>query len=1855
MSDNCTHYYILNPTIMKLLKFASIFILFTIISCGRGDKPLKEANPAFSKYIQSFTSGNYLSSGARFTIRLQNTINDSIKPGQKINLDLFNFSPSVDGEAFWYNNQTIEFVPSKPLKSNTIYQVKFHLGLLINVPKEFQTMEYEVKTITQSLRLGDGIITTYPDEMRFLRYENEIITADNAGGEDIEKTVSATYNGKECHLKWTHDPNGRIHRFHIDSLARQKTGQMLQININGNKMDIDDAFKTEQRIPGIDEFEVLSVNATMGENQYITIRFSDPLLKNQNIDGLVYLASGEPLSLTVTGNTIVATTSANLKGDKTLKISKGIKNALSYKLKSNQQFELVFESLKPAVRFMGEGTIMPNTKEIYFPFEAVNLSAVDIRIIQVYENNVLFFLQENNIEDYSSIARVGRLVTQKKMNLLNNKIDPGKWNSYKIDLSKIITIEPGAIYRVEIRFRQEYSLYSCDENTEITPISDAEYEQEVKDAMSKFDGNSYYWDWDYPDDYNWQDRENPCKSSYYMNDRFPAKNILVSDIGIIAKATPTGEYIVAASDINTAKPISGAKVSFFNYQRQLLKSGSTDGNGFFKMNTKEKPFFVVVEDHNQKGYLRLGNYDALSLSNFNVGGMIMQDGMKGFIYGERGVWRPGDDLFITFILEDKLNQLPDNYPVKFKLYNPSNQLIESKTIKFGVYGFYLFHTRTSDDALTGNWNLVVQAGGATFSRNIKIETIKPNRIRAKIEFNKELITRDDLSKTFRLNAKWLHGSPAANLKYDIKLKLRKTKTSFAKYSKYNFDDQSMVFEPEEKDISNGTLNDDGWKDLSFDFGQEQVPGFLTASFTTRIFEKSGDFSIMSQSITYSHFDTYIGARILTNGNRGWYDIKKQHELGIVSVDSYGKPRGGHKVTTRIYKVNWRWWWQSYDDLSQYIRHNSTYEVAVLSAITGADGTAALNFKIPYNNWRDNARYLIVTEDEDGTHRSSFTAYFSEWYGSVGGVGEEATILAVNSDKDEYLVNEEAEIIIPSSAGGQATVSIEKGSEILDIFRVETQTNETRFKVKIGDNMAPGIYVHVSLIQPHSQTVNDNPIRMYGVIPLDVINLNTKLKPVIKMPDVLEPEKEFTVEIREETGKAMTYTLAIVDEGLLDITGFRTPDPWSRFYSREALQIRTWDLYDDIIGAYGAKLEKAIAIGGGDKILDPSKTKTQRFKPVVLFSGPISIGKGEKKTHKFTMPNYIGSVRVMVVAGEEAAYGNAEKTVAVKKDLMILSTLPRVLGPEEEVGLPVTIFAMDKKVKSVKVKITTNSLLSVEGNKTMTVSFDKTGEKIAYFPLKVASGIGKAIVHIEATSNGLKAVNDIELDVRNPNLPQTLVFDTVINTGDSWKFNPKAFGIKGTNSASIEMATMIPINLNSRLNYLIHYPYGCIEQTVSSVFPQLYLEQITSLTAEQKVEIQNNITEALSRLRTFQLPNGAFSYWPGQEISNNWGTNYAGHFLLEAKAKGYHLPSGMLQSWLTYQSSVANGWSQYDYYGADLDQAYRLFLLAKAERPSTSAMNRLREYSKISHRAKTLLAGAYAIINQKIAAIKLIEDPNFEPLPTGYYYDYTYGSSVRDDAMMAMVLKLLNKNSDAFVVVKNIADHLNSDSWMSTQTTAFSLMAVADYFIGKQTDPMKLSLNIDGKKETVEANKAMVSNEINIDDLATHSVYVKNLSSKPCYVKIIVSGTPAGLSEPPVSKNMSLDIRYEDMTGKTIDPKHIKQGTDFRAIVTISNTGLLGDYRDMSLSQIFPSGWEIINDRLFDIGENNGYVPDYRDIRDDRIYTFFNLRRNRTATFSVMLNAAYVGKYYLPSVQGGAMYDNRIEAVVPGKWIFVTKE
>jgi uncharacterized protein YfaS (alpha-2-macroglobulin family) len=1828
-------------------------------SHSRGSKPSATfINPAFGEYITSYTAG-VIASGSSIRIMLAEDAVDSTLLGQESSVKLFDFKPSVSGKTIWLDKRTVEFKPEKRFASGQVYEVNFFLSkLLQNIPGELKTFEYTFQVIPLNFEVAIENIKPYTKtDLKRQRIEGVLSTSDFAENEAIEKMLSAQQNGKALQVNWTHVAEGKHHAFIIEEVQRAETASVVNLKVNGRELNIDHVDERQVEIPALGDFKVTNVKVEQSSTQNIIIQFSDPLNEKQNLAGLISVNDVGTLDFEIHDNEIRVYPPVRQKGSKTLTVEAGVKNILNYRLKEGGTFDVIFEQLNPAVRFTGKGSILPSSDGLILPFEAVNLKSVDVQIIKIFENNVLQFLQVNDLGGNSELRRVGKPVLKKAISLDNSGVtDLGKWNRFTLDLSTMINAEPGAIYQIRIGFRKSYAMFACEGGEETSSPNVVQSFDTEEWSAPENDENSYWDSYEeyYGDDYDWNQRDNPCHASYYRSDRAITRNVLASDLGLLAKRGGDGSTVVFVNDLKTTTPLAGVTIELYDYQQQVIGTASTGSDGKVVIESKQAPFALVAKNGTQRGYLKMLDGESVSISNFDVGGEHISKGLKGFLYGERGVWRPGDSLFMTFLLQDKMKLLPATHPVVFELQDPHGQVTNRLVRSSGENGFYSFATATASDAPTGNWTARVKVGGTEFTQPVKIEMVKPNRLKINLDFGVDKITAGNNNVSGSLQVNWLHGAPGRNLKATFEVILTKAETKFQRYPDFVFEDPSREFNSEAVSIFDGTTDDEGKATVNTTLQTpEAAPGMLNAVFRGKAFEESGNFSIDRFSLPYYPYESFTGIRLpLGDKARGMLLTDTTHKVDVVTVDAEGQGVSRDKIQMSIQKLQWRWWWDNTEENAVYMT-NSQATIISSGTIRTVNGKGSWNFKIKYPEW---GRYLVKAYDPASGHSTAKIIYIDwpGWAGRSRGGNEGANMLSFSSDKPAYNIGEKATVVIPGSDQGRALVSIENGSRVIGSYWVETQKGDTPFNFDITPEMTPNVFVNITLLQPHAQTVNDLPIRLYGVIPIQVEDPATHLEPVIDMPDVLEPGQEVVIKVSEKSNRKMTYTLAMVDEGLLDLTRFKTPDPWKRFYAREALGVKTWDLYDNVMGAFGSRLERLLAIGGdGELAGKEDDAKANRFKPVVKYLGPFTLS-GESDELKFTMPQYIGSVKTMVVAGFEGAYGSVEKATPVRKPLMVMATLPRVLGPEEKLKLPITLFTMEKSIKNVKVDVKAFSPLQVTTtSQTVTMSgADMTVE----FDLSVKSMLGIGKIEVTASSGNFKATDVIEIDIRNPNPPITKVQEGLLEAGKTWSINVAPVGMEGTNAATLEISSLPPINLGQRMKYLLQYPYGCIEQTTSSVFPQLYLDQVKMLTEGEKAAIQTNIRAGIERLKSFQQRDGGFSYWPGAENSDSWGTTYAGHFLVEAEAKGYFVPNEMIKRWKKYQRNKAQAWRKHqEPYSSELIQAYRLYSLAVAGDADLSSMNKLREQGGLPSTAAWMLAASYAKAGQEEAAKKLMANL---PVSVKPYQEmaYSYGSDLRDKAIVLETLLLLNDKTKGFELLKDISASLsNTNYWMSTQTVAWCLKSAGAFASSEKRGELKFNYTYNGKEVTASTELPIAQVQLPMNGIKASALKVESESKGTLFVRLITEGTPARGNEEEESNSLNIDITYTNTDGAAIDPSQLQQGTEFIATVTVSNPGTRGSYKNMAINQIFPSGWEINNLRLDDSESKlGGDKPTYQDIRDDRVYTYFDLNAGQRKTFQVSLTASYAGTYYLPAVSCEAMYDRSIYARKKGQVVEVVK-
>ncbi|MBO7428908.1 MAG: Ig-like domain-containing protein [Paludibacteraceae bacterium] len=1851
-------------------RFIRLFLamFLAVISTGCGKKAVVSDDTQFMEYISSYPQ-NRISRHAAIRIVLTHP-SDKAKPGQKEEEKLFSMDPKVEGSTFWVDNRTLEFQPETALERGKEYQVTFELGKVADLDgrDELKQFVFPVEVIKQNMYVS----CDEPQMMDGGEYQvtGTVSLNDKEELADLQGCFTARMTSPErktLDMEWSDLSSDYNHNysFTITGFGKSiKKDISLEVEWNGKSIDCDAKDKIEINIPYIAGMKVTNLSVVNGEQSYLKLFFSKSIRPNQEWRTYVNVGGGN-VSYVREGNVLKIYPEKINFSESQLHVYSGLMSEDGEKVERDTVLSYRFSSLKPAVRLLKNGVILPSTDKAALPFQAVNLKSVDVTVVKIFENNMLYYLQSNKMNEcnYSALKRTARLLFQKRVDLEADNVNAySQWRTYSLDLSQLAKEDPGAMYHVIFSFKRAYSTYPC----EITDsINDIDHDYSGVAGIEDNGDDSYYWSYyTYDDDesavpndyaYRWRERDDPSKISYYMeSSRRVQSNIFVSNFGITAKGGKSNFYDVIVTNILTAMPESGANVKFYDYQMQLISEEETDKDGFVKAKLSRSPTFVVVEKDGRMGYLRMRDNSALSLSSFDVGGAKSSKGVKGYIYGERGVWRPGDTLNISLMLQDADGTLPAGHPITMYLKTPRGQRYAQKVQKYDPSNcIYSFRIPTQVDDQTGNWHIGFTIGGSTFQKSLSVETVKPNRMKVQLS-TKHPVLSSGTSEPVSIHSEWLHGGRAAGKNVNVTMRYRRNPNPFPKYSDYIFESPSAKdFTSQETTVIENETDDEGNVTETIHIPElTGAPGLLQATFTTRVDEGTGDNSVNYTNVPLSTYSRYVGVKYPIKPGFKYVFTNKDQTFPIVLLDENGNPVNGEGISLKLYRLNWHWWWDSDEDEEEgyYSESRSTAPYWEKKDISVKDGRALVTINVPDRDW---GRYLLVVKDGKKGHEAGGEIFFDweNWYSRAQNDGSKAAaVLSFTLDKETYNVGDKVKVTIPTPEKGRVLITVENRSRVLSSKWVDAQAGTTVVDVDVTDEMMPNAYLYVNLLQPYNKTENDLPIRMYGVKNFMVESEQSHLYPVIKMADKVESDKAFDVTVSEKNGKEMNYTLAIVDEGLLDLTNFKTPNAHNEFFKREALGVNSWDMYDLVIGAYGGKIEQMLAIGGDEALNRDGMNK--RFEPVVRFYGPITLKKGESKTHKVVLPTYFGSVRVMVVAGNKSAYGSAEKAVKVTKPLMLLPTAPRVVGPNEEFSLPVSVFAMDGKKKNVTISVSAGDKAEVVGKSTIQESFNENEDKIITFKLKAKPIVGTNKITISASDGTNNVKSEINLSVRNPNerIQKSKMFEIPANQEVECPYD--LFGVENTNQLMVEISSLPALDLGRSLEYLIGYPHGCAEQTSSKAFPQLLLPEIIEMTPEEKKECDQHVKEAVLKLSQMQMGSGAFSYWMGGNYDYPWVTTYAGHFLLEAKNHGYDVSNTVINNFLAYQKRMASSWSYRSDSDNMLEQAYRLYTLALAGKADLSAMNRLKD-KQLDNVSQWRLAAAYALCGKKDVAKNLCA--SLSPEVRKYSYsNVTFGSTLRDRALILDAMTLIGSDKAAtFSLLRKMSEQLGNGKQYSTQELAQVLVAFSHYAKQFKGGNINAACIKDGKSVAFNSNNNVVKKSLEVSGTGQKTLKIKNNGGTALFASVVTSGIPLENAGGSFENGLSMKVTYSTLDGSSIDVNKLEQGTDFQVRVKVSNSSSYETYKEVALTQVFPSGWEIQNERLSGSSdESENY--NYRDFRDDRVLTYFSLAPRETKTFTVKLHASFVGRYFAPGFLCSSMYDSEISARNIGFWTVVSE-
>ena len=763
--------------------------------------------------------------------------------------------------------------------------------------------------------------------------------------------------------------------------------------------------------------------------------------------------------------------------------------------------------------------------------------------------------------------------------------------------------------------------------------------------------------------------------NYYSN---AVRPVVRTDIGLTAKKSKD-RLIVYAMNVKDSLPLSSVKFKLYSYYNQLIDIGFSDERGRYEFNDFTDAFFMTAEWNNMQSFIKF-NSSINETTVFNTGGVSTQKDINAYIYSEKGVYRPGENINLTVILRDnECNIINDKIPLKIELFNSKNKRIGEKTAKAGKNGFYTVEFKTEKNDVTGVWKAFIEAGPERFEHKILVEDIMPQNI--KVEVKKDLDVIKKGNKKIRLDvfSEYLYKAPGKNLLCEISWSIKPYEIKFDDFSSFSFSGKNSSQIYDNNEMIKKKLDEKGMTSCEIFIPKiSNADSGMIFNAQIRVIEKSGRSVERTISVPYFVYGNYTGIRN-ANGN-DYIKTGKSQRFDIVRIDRQQNILKKEKLKYRIYK-NQRWWWWDYSSKGDYRKHykNSLTTELIFEGEILVDGKIATIEYTP-EEWGE---YLLEVIPQNKEEQHIATTFFGAYsWGSQARIDE--GVLESGIDKKIYEPGEIVSIPVRTPGKGRAWISVENGNKIIWENWIDINKKDMRFDIQVLPEMIPNAYVFITIIQPQENKENDLPLRLYTVREIKVNSRDRKIEYNIECDSVFKPGEDFTLNIKTADKKSSTFTISVIDEGTLGLTNYNTPSPYDYFYQKRALNVETMDILKDVIQKDKGIIHKYFKTGGSDMEQEISKRSSpvisKRIEPVTLFSGIRETDKNGEAVIDFKMPQYTGAVRIMITGADNNAFGSKHKTVPVRDDFIINASMPLFISPGDRFNSLLQIISTEKNAE-----------------------------------------------------------------------------------------------------------------------------------------------------------------------------------------------------------------------------------------------------------------------------------------------------------------------------------------------------------------------------------------------------------------------------------------------------------------------------------------------------------------------------------------------------------------------------------------------
>ncbi|MEX0317764.1 MAG: alpha-2-macroglobulin family protein [Ruegeria sp.] len=1513
----------------------------------------------------------------------------------------------------------------------------------------------------------------------------------------------------------------------------------------------------------------------------ICAQFSEPLVK-AGVDYETFVQMPEPQMVVQADGTQLCVDGVEHGKRYRITYREGLPAASGESLYRDVTLTHYVRDRSPSVRFPGRSYVLPKAADAALPVETVNLTQLDLTLRRVSDRNLLRAIQDEFF---------GRPLNHWQDEQFSDEIAEDVWTGTAEVQSELNRDMISRLPMAEAIAGQPAGIYAL---------------------TARVPGADPY--------------DDPGATQWFV----------LSDLGISSMSGTDGLHVTIRG-LGDAAPREGVDVTLISRANAVIAQATTNADGLARFDpglTRGRgaaaPAMILAKTGDEDfSFLSLTD-PAFDLSDRGVEGRAPAGPVDVFLTTDRGAYRAGETIHATALSRDGEAQAVEGLPLTAILSRPDGVEYRRLVSDGGVAGGHVFALPVSPDVPRGTWRLELRSdpkGPALASQTVLVEDFLPERIDYDLSLPSAPM-RPGESPPLRIEAKYLFGAPGSDLTIDGQVVLRAAET-VAGYEDYRFGRYDERTSAQSSQFGGARTDAQGLATVPVEIPQIDAGGKpLEATVIARLADGSARPVERRLTAPVLPAGPVIGIKpmfddVVSEGTEAAF-----HVIGL-SPELSPMPM---RVRWTLNRVETRYqWYQLYGNWNW---EPTTRRTRV------ATGDAGLTAEpLVLSQPVDWGRYELVVERLDGDYAASAVDFYAGWY-QAADASATPDRLEMSLDRDSYRPGDTAQLrIVPRMAGG-AQVSV-LSNKVIARQMIEVPEGETVIPVPVTEDWGAGAYVTAAVIRPMDVTAGQNPARALGVAHASVEPVGRELTVSLDVPEVTEPRATQQARVKVEgaaEGEQVWMTLAAVDVGILNLTGFESPDPKGHYFGQRRLGVELRDVYGRLIDGMNGAMGTVRSGGDSDAGMRmQSPPPTQEL--MAVFSGLVELDANGEAVVDIALPAFNGTVRLMAVAWSPSAVGQAKAEMIVRDPVVVTASLPRFLAPGDSSRILLEVVHADGPSGAMSLALNAPAALEL-GTVPGSFTLAEGGKAVFEVPV-TASSIGDPVVEVALTTpDGRALTQSLTLPVRSndPVVAQTRRF--ALGAGDSFLFSNDVFaGLRpGSGKAILSAGPLAKFDTPGLLDRLDRYPYGCTEQVTSQALPLLYLSSVAQATGlGDGPAVEKRINAAITRVLTRQASNGAFGLWRA-ESGDFWLDAYVSDFLSRARAQGHAVPDRAFAQAMDNLRNRINYAPDFDIGGQDI--AYALMVLA---REGAAAMGDLRYYADVKGEAfDTPLAAAQLGAALASYGDQTRADAMFaraarmvasQTAQEAQVWRADYGTRFRDAAGLLALATEAGSN----VVDRNaLVTRVSADSaTLSTQEATWSLLAAH----ALAATPGQSGLRVNGAPvdgpfvQVLEGNAGEALNITAVDGQSTD-------------ITLTVSGVPQ-VAPPAGGTGYTITRQYYSMEGAPLDRRSFAVGERFVTVLTVSPHES-GDGRLM-LDDPLPAGVEIDNPNLLRSGDVRALdwldltEASHAEFRSDRFLAAVDLLGGGSVTLAYVARAVTPGTFHHPAASVEDMYRPRYRA------------